>query len=563
MHGLVSFRLHVRMNFFFGVATVHTFLFESITRPTLIVTRAPFDLSMCRLAAATLKCSSYLESNHYMWDMQQSPNQLLYNMYNTIILTEIKGFAMMQYSWMILSVYGKGNFTIESKVSKQQYEQRIIMAVAACKRIMGESSRVLWRNDPKQHIEGETYISLTRLLQGYIENEVDMNGDGMCRYNCAFYQLATNRGCFKEQFCSKQKACNGKIVECKFVESDMNICQSDRYSKRRYEWIEYKTSKTYGRKKACSKSTTKVKSWWRWLFWHCSYCMCVCDQSGPDSDRYFSLKEELADVARNKVVVGMQFVKLKRIIYMQICEGILLPGGKIDKESVTWKEIRPMDLKYAKIYKEYHELSNEQRAIDLDDLEGPHGYIMTGVRFKKLGPHLNFEIQTMPFNFETGELHKDKYVWISNDNTPVTINKIRTPLTLDAPDVPTITNLPSMPDSVNNQYVKFTHTDFVKDAAQTTIPFLDKQPVISKIPVPLSGAGIYHKGVYGSGGFVAPKIFTYDYSNHFEVLFKLESEKETQTENTVSEIEIIDDETSSSNEATSEGFINFFNENAV
>ncbi|XP_077283676.1 uncharacterized protein LOC143909525 [Arctopsyche grandis] len=506
------------------------------------------------------------ESNNYMWEMQQSPNQLLYNMYNTIILTEIKGFAMMQYSWMILNIYGKGNFVIESKVSKAQYERRIIMAVAACKRIMGESSRVLWRNDPKQHIEGETYESLTRLLQGYIENEVDMHPSGTCDHNCAFYQLATNRGCYMEEFCSKQKACNGKIVECKFVELNMNICQSDRYSNRRYEWIEFTDSKVYGRKKRCSKSTTQVSSWTRWLFWHCSYCMCACDQSGPDSDRYFSLKEELADVASNKVVVGIQFVKLKRVIYMQICEGILLPGGKIDKESVTWKEIRPMDLKYAKKFRDYHELSNEERAIDLDDLEGPRGYIMTGVRFKKLGPHLNFEIQTTPFNFEIGELHKDKYVWISNDNTPVTFNKIRTTLTLEAPDIPTITKRPSMLDSENNQYVKFTHTDFVLDAAQTTIPFLDTQPVISKIPVPLSGAGIYHKGFDGSGGFVAPKIFTYDYSNHFELMFKSESEKETETEiktkTAVTEIRIIDDEISFSNEAT-ENIIDVYIENLV
>ena len=29
----------------------------------------------------------------------------------------------------------------------------------------------------------------------------------------------------------------------------------------------------------------KVDSWWRWLLWHCSYCLCKCDEQGPDSDR--------------------------------------------------------------------------------------------------------------------------------------------------------------------------------------------------------------------------------------------------------------------------------------
>ena len=30
----------------------------------------------------------------------------------------------------------------------------------------------------------------------------------------------------------------------------------------------------------------KVDSWWRWLFFHCSYCLCKCDAPGPLSDRY-------------------------------------------------------------------------------------------------------------------------------------------------------------------------------------------------------------------------------------------------------------------------------------
>lgn len=53
-----------------------------------------------------------------------------------------------------------------------------------------------------------------------------------------------------------------------------------------------------------------------------------------------------------------------------------------------------------------------------------------------------------------------------------------------------------------------------KDAAQTTVPFIDAQPVVTLVPVPLSGAGIFHKGRENFGGFIAPKIITYDYSKH-------------------------------------------------
>lgn len=39
--------------------------------------------------------------------MTQSPNQLLYNLYNIIALTEIKGYAMLQFSYMMLKIYDK------------------------------------------------------------------------------------------------------------------------------------------------------------------------------------------------------------------------------------------------------------------------------------------------------------------------------------------------------------------------------------------------------------------------------------------------------------------------
>lgn len=56
-----------------------------------------------------------------------------------------------------------------------------------------------------------------------------------------------------------------------------------------------------------------------------------------------------------------------------------------------------------------------------------------------------------------------------------------------------------------------------KDAAQSTVPFIDTQEVTSNPPVPLSGVGIYHKGRQGYGGFLAPKIMTYDFTPHVRV----------------------------------------------
>ena len=44
--------------------------------------------------------------------MTQSPHQLVYNLYNIIALTEIKGYAMLQFSYMMLKIYDKVSFKL-------------------------------------------------------------------------------------------------------------------------------------------------------------------------------------------------------------------------------------------------------------------------------------------------------------------------------------------------------------------------------------------------------------------------------------------------------------------
>lgn len=75
-------------------------------------------------------------------------------------------------------------------------------------------------------IIGETYEEFTQLLQGYIQNEVDLNPDQTCRENCAEYTYTKSHGCFNNLYCQKQRRCNGKIINCRYVDSDMWICPS-------------------------------------------------------------------------------------------------------------------------------------------------------------------------------------------------------------------------------------------------------------------------------------------------------------------------------------------------
>lgn len=137
------------------------------------------------------------------------------------------------------------------KKTRENYESKTSLEVVTALSSMEEASKILWRCDPVHHEEGgkcltvdnnvyikntqkinriffigKTYIAFTRLLQGYIENEVDMNDDNTCRENCAHYQVAKHHGCYKEQYCSRQPPCTGKILSCRYVDSDMWICPS-------------------------------------------------------------------------------------------------------------------------------------------------------------------------------------------------------------------------------------------------------------------------------------------------------------------------------------------------
>lgn len=460
--------------------------------------------------------AAFQEASKQMCNEMQSPQQLLYNLYNTVALTEIKGYTMIQFSYMLLRLYNEGsNFSEEIQTLKNQYAIRTSETLRAVKTAMAFAPRDLWKCDPSTHKLDETYTELKQLFQGYIVNEVDLNSDSTCKENCGYYGYSKVYGCYQNQFCSQQRRCNGKILNCEYIDSDMWICPSDRNSNRRYEYIQYENGLVYGNKNTCRRGTTKVDSWWRWLFWHCSYCFCYCDDHNSNSDRYFSLKSITSDISKNKVITGIKLKKINQIIHIQIQEGQLLPRGAINVSIVEWQPVDAFSVmdSNAKSGVDYHKLVWEKRALDLDDLLPPQDHLLTGIRFRMIGSRLNLEIMATPFNFTSGLLTQPekKSFWHSNDITD------RTELILSEPDIPIREPVQNIPDTSVNQYLNFAPSDRRKDAAQSTVPFLDVQPITPNPPVPIAGAGIFHKGRKGSGGFVALRLITYDFAPHLQV----------------------------------------------
>lgn len=128
-----------------------------------------------------------------------------------------------------------------------------------------------------------------------------------------------------------------------------------------------------------------------------------------------------------RVVTGLRFVKLNRIFHLQIQEGELLPRGAINQSTLEWKPVDTYNIFDRDVKKgvDYHTLSYESRTIDLDDVNtDDNSFVITGVRFRVVGTHLNLEAYYSEFDFKTGQLVQveGNSYWKSNDNTDVSNN---------------------------------------------------------------------------------------------------------------------------------------------
>ena len=182
-------------------------------------------------------------------NLGQSPHQLIYNLYNMIALTEIKGYAMVQFSYMMLKLYERGNFTLESELARKNFESQATEKLFAVKSILPHMKKTYWRCDPNQNNEGLTFLQI-QLLQGHIENEVDMNDISTCRHSCSSYDVTEPKGCFKNLLCAKQDRCTGRLFDCQFYHADSWVCMSQD-PHRRYDWIEYEDGRILGKKGEC------------------------------------------------------------------------------------------------------------------------------------------------------------------------------------------------------------------------------------------------------------------------------------------------------------------------
>ncbi|KAK7072723.1 hypothetical protein SK128_001451 [Halocaridina rubra] len=473
-----------------------------------------FRPSLFQMLHQTLQTSDYC-------NFHQSPQQLVNGLHVLLALTEARGYAMLEFAWMILRIYNEGNFTVERDIAQRLYLQYSEDLIHEARKVLVNESREYFNCDPKKYVDGDTHVQFTELLQGYIENEVDMNSGGSCTQSCGYYNHAKSEGCYlpSSQYCGKHRRCEGTIHDCRFYDADAWVCLS-KNPYRRYDYIRYESDLHLGRRSVCDGTTMKVDSWWRW-FVHCSYCLCLCDDDrSPTTDRFISLMPAFSDTRNNMVVTGVKFTKQRRVIHLKIQQGQSLPQGQVNTSTIHWVDVEPVNI-ISTAYQEgthFKKLSYEDRNIDLDRLSAPGGHVVTGVKFRMLGSHINLEMQVTPVNYTNGELQPYKSYWISNDNTPVMAKNPRKEMKVEDLDDPTIFPLKNKQDSAPDTYLKFGPTSRGSDVAQLTVPFFDAQAVSPSPSFWLSGLELFHKGQHGSGGFLSLKVLTYDVTQHMELM---------------------------------------------
>lgn len=129
-----------------------------------------------------------------------------------------------------MQILDKKQFSEVASSKGRDYEDRTRKVLSLIPKLMARAKRNSWTCDPALHIKGETYDEVTRLLQGFIENEVNLNHESSCAQTCDFYEVA-NGTCSSDKdkevlFCERQKLCYGTILDCQFVDADMSVCLS-------------------------------------------------------------------------------------------------------------------------------------------------------------------------------------------------------------------------------------------------------------------------------------------------------------------------------------------------
>lgn len=156
---------------------------------------------------------------------------------------------------------------------------------------------------------------------------------------------------------------------------------------------------------------------------------------------------------------------------------------------------------------DYFTMTYENRTINLDTIVATsRDQVVTGVRFRVHSGAVHLEVRFSYFDEATGKLDLTAPCeWKSNTQNQ------RTSISVEHSDIPIRSTEQSTAMSGDGtDSIKFVPTGWVRDMAQTTVPFIDSILVETPEMEPLAGIGLFYKFQLGYGGYVAPRLVTQD-----------------------------------------------------
>ncbi|KAF7987818.1 hypothetical protein HCN44_003681 [Aphidius gifuensis] len=422
-------------------------------------------------------------------------------------------------------VYKKSLLLLDSvtKDIKIYHEIMKIMVASADKKIEN--------NDPIKFERDVNFIELERVFQPFLVNSRRLGGHHQCRTIKNFLWEISNA--------TDEILCEGYASECYPVGS-MIHCSGAEKNYRRLEWMAFSEdnfpknfqvsqNNIYGENycgnvddcvKPLNFTIQNKKSLWSYD----ENCICTCTENtflSHKSTFIISSQFVNSNFHKNKIVVGVRFVKIDKIIYTQIEQAELLPGGWINNNTVKWKKISLLDKskikdnleKDTKVYQDYIVIGNDVKKFNLDDLhceEKSHVVTGVGLKLKKdknNKNHIGLVIKCKNINFDNGKIEKNGSYYLENNQ-----NHLFKKIIGEMPPNKINQENKSSDDKINS-YVELQVSSPKRDAGQSVVPWFDGQNVtLNAEPSPLNGIGLYHRGSNDSGGFLAYRLFTLDHS---------------------------------------------------
>lgn len=80
--------------------------------------------------------------------------------------------------------------------------------------------------------ESTEYEMITGFLEGFVDNEINLNKEYTCKNTCEDYKITRQYGCHNDTPCglkvknSRIRKCKGILRDCEFIGSDIEICPS-------------------------------------------------------------------------------------------------------------------------------------------------------------------------------------------------------------------------------------------------------------------------------------------------------------------------------------------------